>query len=209
MDANDVLEILTSMYPNARCELNYQTKFQLLISVVLSAQTTDILVNKVTKVLFSKYPKINDLAEADEDSVKEIIKIIGLANTKAKNIIALAKKLMADGHQEIPNDYDYLITLPGVGRKTANVFLAEGFHVPKIAVDTHVLRVSNRLGFVDSSDPVVVEQKLMELYPQELWHQVHLKLLFFGRYFCKARNPQCEHCPLISICQYKKHVSLN
>jgi len=116
---------------------------------------------------------------------------------------------MADGHQEIPNDYDYLITLPGVGRKTANVFLAEGFHVPKIAVDTHVLRVSNRLGFVDSSDPVVVEQKLMELYPQELWHQVHLKLLFFGRYFCKARNPQCEHCPLISICQYKKHVSLN
>ena len=150
MDANDVLEILTSMYPNARCELNYQTKFQLLISVVLSAQTTDILVNKVTKVLFSKYPKISDLAEADEDSVKEIIKIIGLANTKAKNIIALAKKLMADGHQEIPNDYDYLITLPGVGRKTANVFLAEGFHVPKIAVDTHVLRVSNRLGFVDS-----------------------------------------------------------
>ncbi len=203
MDTNDILEILTLMHPDARCELNYKTKFQLLISVVLSAQTTDILVNKVTEVLFLKYPKIINLAEADESSVKEIIKTIGLANTKAKNIIALSKRLLADGHQEIPCDYDYLITLPGVGRKTANVVLAEGFHIPRIAVDTHVLRVSNRLGFVNSSDPVVVEEKLMQLYPQRLWHQVHLQLLFFGRYFCKAKNPQCEHCPLISICQYK------
>lgn len=203
MDTNDILTILSSMYPDARCELNYQSKFQLLISVVLSAQTTDLLVNKVTEVLFSQYPQMSDLANANVDEVKEIIKTIGLANTKARNIIALSQKLQKDGYQEVPSDYDYLITLPGVGRKTANVVLTEGFHIPRIAVDTHVLRVSNRLGFVTSNDPIVVEEKLMDLYPQEMWHQVHLQLLFFGRYFCKARNPQCEDCPFIAICQYK------
>ena len=148
MDTNDILTILSSMYPDARCELNYQSKFQLLISVVLSAQTTDLLVNKVTEVLFSQYPQMSDLANANVDEVKEIIKTIGLANTKARNIIALSQKFQNDGHQEVPSDYDYLITLPGVGRKTANVVLTEGFHIPRIAVDTHVLRVSNRLGFV-------------------------------------------------------------
>lgn len=203
MDTNDILTILSSMYPDARCELNYQSKFQLLISVVLSAQTTDLLVNKVTEVLFSQYPQMSDLANANVDEVKEIIKTIGLANTKARNIIALSQKLQKDGYQEVPSDYDYLITLPGVGRKTANVVLTEGFHIPRIAVDTHVLRVSNRLGFVTSNDPIVVEEKLMDLYPQEIWHRVHLQLLFFGRYFCKARNPQCEDCPFVAICQYK------
>ena len=207
MDANDILKILTSMYPNARCELNYKTRFQLLIAVVLSAQTTDILVNKVTINLFAKYPQVIHLANANVDEVKEIIQTIGLANTKAKNIIALSQKLIIDNYQEIPNDYDYLITLPGVGRKTANVVLSEGFHIPRIAVDTHVLRVSNRLGFVVSDEPIVVEEKLMELYPRELWHQVHLQLLFFGRYFCKARNPQCDHCPFVSICQYKNTLA--
>lgn len=195
------------MYPNARCELNYKTRFQLLIAVVLSAQTTDILVNKVTINLFAKYPQVIHLANANVDEVKEIIQTIGLANTKAKNIIALSQKLIIDNYQEIPNDYDYLITLPGVGRKTANVVLSEGFHIPRIAVDTHVLRVSNRLGFVVSDEPIVVEEKLMELYPRELWHQVHLQLLFFGRYFCKARNPQCDHCPFVSICQYKNTLA--
>jgi len=203
MDTNDILTILSSMYPDARCELNYQSKFQLLISVVLSAQTTDLLVNKVTEVLFSQYPQMSDLATANVDEVKEIIKTIGLANTKARNIIALSQKLQKDGYQEVPSDYDYLITLPGVGRKTANVVLTEGFHIPRIAVDTHVLRVSNRLGFVTSNDPIVVEEKLMDLYPQEMWHRVHLQLLFFGRYFCKARNPQCKDCPFVAICQYK------
>lgn len=195
------------MHPNARCELNYKTRFQLLIAVVLSAQTTDILVNKVTINLFAKYPQVIHLANANVDEVKEIIQTIGLANTKAKNIIALSQKLIIDNYQEIPNDYDYLITLPGVGRKTANVVLSEGFHIPRIAVDTHVLRVSNRLGFVVSDEPIVVEEKLMELYPRELWHQVHLQLLFFGRYFCKARNPQCDHCPFVSICQYKNTLA--
>lgn len=204
MDANSIFNILTTMYPDARCELNYQSKFQLLISVVLSAQTTDILVNRVTEVLFPQYPTISDLAKAQFGDVKEIIKTIGLANTKAKNIISLSQKLVADGYREVPRDYNYLITLPGVGRKTANVVLTEGFNIPRIAVDTHVLRVSNRLGFVISQDPRVVEEKLMELYPEELWHQVHLRLLFFGRYFCKARNPQCADCPFIKICLYKK-----
>lgn len=204
MDANSIFNIITTMYPDARCELNYQSKFQLLISVVLSAQTTDILVNRVTEVLFPQYPTISDLAKAQFGDVKEIIKTIGLANTKAKNIISLSQKLVADGYREVPRDYNYLITLPGVGRKTANVVLTEGFNIPRIAVDTHVLRVSNRLGFVISQDPRVVEEKLMELYPEELWHQVHLRLLFFGRYFCKARNPQCADCPFIKICLYKK-----
>ena len=204
MDANSIYSELAKMYPDARCELNYHNDFELLVAIVLSAQTTDVLVNKVTLPLFEKYQTINSLALADVDDVKEIIKPLGLANNKAKNIIGLAKKLKDDGFFKIPADYDYLITLPGVGRKTANVMLTEAFKIPRIAVDTHVLRVSNRLGLASSNDVIAVEEKLMSLYPREIWHQVHLKLLFFGRYFCKAKNPHCEECPFIRICQYKK-----
>ena len=129
-----------------------------------------------------------------------------MSKTKAKNIIALSKKLYDDYNGEVPCDFDYLVTLPGVGRKTANVILAEGFGVQRVAVDTHVLRVSNRLGFIDSDNPLIVEKKLMEIYPERIWGDLHLKLLFFGRYFCKAKNPEClrKECPFKYICKEKK-----
>ena len=126
--------------------------------------------------------------------------MIGLSNNKSKNIIALSKKLVEEKNGEVPNDYEYLITLPGVGRKTANVVLSEGFKVPRIAVDTHVLRVSNRLGYIETQDVLKVEEKLMEIYPKEDWHMLHHRLLFFGRYFCKAKNPECSKCPFTDIC---------
>jgi len=199
---NRIFQELKNMFPVVRCELDYENIFQLLIAVVLSAQTTDKSVNKVTPKLFAKYKTIFDLANANEKDVYEIIKTIGLANTKAKNIVALAKRLVADYNGEIPADFAYLTTLPGVGRKTANVVLAEGFKIPRIPVDTHVNRVANRLNLVNSQNPLVVEKSLMEQFDSSLWYELHLRLIHFGRYFCKAKNPNCAVCPLQDICQY-------
>ena len=204
MEKNKIYHILAEMFPNACCELVYNNVFELLISTVLAAQATDKSVNLVTGNLFSKYPTAFELSKANFEDVKEIIKTVGLTNTKAKNIINLSKKLVVDYNGEVPQNFDYLITLDGVGRKTANVVLAEGFGVPRIAVDTHVLRVSNRLNLVTSDNPLVVEKKLMEIYPEEIWGDLHLKLLFFGRYYCKAKNPECENgkeCPFKMICK--------
>lgn len=204
MEKNKIYHILAEMFPNACCELVYNNVFELLVSTVLAAQATDKSVNLVTGKLFSKYPTAFELSNADFEEVKEIIKTVGLANTKAKNIINLSKKLVKDHNGEVPKDFDYLITLDGVGRKTANVVLAEGFQVPRIAVDTHVLRVSNRLGLAKTDNPLVVEKSLMEIYPEEIWGDLHLKLLFFGRYYCKAKNPECENgqdCPFKDICK--------
>ena len=200
MEKNRIYDTLGELFPNAQCELNYNNMFELLIAVALSAQTTDILVNKVTKVLFGKYPDAFSLAEANYNDVLGIIKEIGLANNKTKNIIALSQRLVAERNGEVPNDYDYLVSLPGVGRKTANVVLSEGFNVPRIAVDTHVLRVSNRLGIISSDDVLKVEEKLMEIFPKECWHKLHHRMIFFGRYMCKAKNPLCQECPFIDIC---------
>ena len=203
MEKNKIYHILSEMFPNACCELVYNNVFELLISTVLAAQATDKSVNLVTGNLFSKFPTAFELSKANFEDVKEIIKTVGLTNTKAKNIINLSKKLVVDYNGEVPQNFDYLITLDGVGRKTANVVLAEGFGVPRIAVDTHVLRVSNRLNLVTSDNPLVVEKKLMEIYPEEIWGDLHLKLLFFGRYYCKAKHPECENgkeCPFKEIC---------
>lgn len=202
MQENRIYEILSEMFPNASCELNYTNVFELIIATVLSAQATDKSVNVVTKELFSKYPTAYELSKADVNDVRNIIKHVGLSNTKSKNIIALSKKLCDNYNGIVPKDFDSLVDLPGVGRKTANVVLAEGFKIPRIAVDTHVLRVSNRLNLVDSSDPLVVEKKLMDIFLEETWKDVHLKLLFFGRYFCKAKNPLCDNgCPFKNICR--------
>lgn len=196
-----IFEILSKMYPNARCELNYSNMYELAVAVMLSAQTTDNNVNKVTPLLFEKYPSIQYLAHAKKEDVMSIIKSIGLYKNKANNIIAMAQKLLDDHYDMIPNDYNYLLTLPGIGRKTANVILSEGYKVPRIAVDTHVFRVANRLGLSNSKDVFKVENDLMNLYPEALWSDVHLKLLFFGRYFCKAIKPECESCPFKDICK--------
>lgn len=197
----EIYNKLAEMFPDACCELVYHNLYELCVSVMLSAQTTDEAVNKITPALFKKYPDLGSLANADINDVMNLIKRIGLYQNKAKNIINFAKKVLNE-YQEIPNDFDKLITLPGIGRKTANVILSEWFKIPRIAVDTHVLRVSNRLNLSLSNDPFKVEKALMNMFPEEIWSDVHLKLLFFGRYFCKAKNPNCEEC-------FYKHLCLN
>jgi endonuclease-3 len=200
--ASKIYSELEKLYPVVKCELDYRNHFELLIAVVLSAQTTDVSVNKVTPELFRKYPDVLSLAKAEFSDLHKLIKTIGLSNTKAKNIIALSKKLVEEKNGEVPADFDYLLTLPGVGRKTANVVLGEAFRIPTLPVDTHVLRVSNRLTLSDSNNPLKVERDLAELYPQEQWYLLHLRLIHFGRYFCKAIKPRCEECPFTAFCRY-------
>ena len=208
MDNLEIYQHLEQLFPNVECELDYKNLYQLLIAVVLSQQTTDLLVNKVTKKLFEKYPDVYTLSKAKVEEVIELIKIIGLAPTKAKNLIALSKRIVEEKNGEVPSDFDFLTSLPGVGRKTANVVLSEGFKIPRIAVDTHVLRVSNRLGFINSDNPFVVEKRLMEIFPESLWSELHLRLIHFGRYHCQAKKPNCIKCPFIKICQYQTKNTL-
>lgn len=205
LDKKDVLkalDILEEMHPEAMCALDHGSNFELLIAVVLSAQTTDVSVNKVTPALFEKYPTPEALAEADQAEVMEIIKTIGLYKNKSANIIKLAQKLVEDHGGEVPGDYDELVKLPGVGRKTANVVLAEAFGVPRIAVDTHVFRVANRIGITDGKDVTETEEQLMERLPQERWISAHHLIIFHGRKVCHARKPDCDNCGLKDFCIY-------
>lgn len=197
-----IYEEIDKLYPNAGCELNYKKDFELLIAVMLSAQTTDQSVNKVTPKLFKRFPTLTDIAEADISDLEFEIRNLGLYRNKAKNLNLMAKKILTDFSGIIPDNQVELESLPGVGRKTANVYLAEYHHIPRIAVDTHVSRVSIRLGFakVDSS-PIKIENNLMKLYPEHLWIPLHHKLIFFGRYFCTARKPNCKNCPIIQRCK--------
>ncbi len=198
------LNKLKEMFPNASCELVYHNHFELLIAVSLSAQTTDKRVNMVTPVLFEKYSTPYLLANASYNDVYNIIVSLGLAKQKTKNIISLSQKLINDFNGNVPNTFEQLILLPGVGRKTANVILMEGFSIPRIPVDTHVLRVANRLNLVNTNDVLEVEKQLEQLYPMNEWYYVHHTLLFFGRYFCLAKNPKCDECPFNIDCKYKK-----
>ena len=195
-----ILNQLELMFPNAGCELNYSNVYELLIAVVLSAQTTDVRVNLVTKELFSKYKNVYELANANYDECLEIIKSLGLSKTKTTNIINLANELIRRFNGIVPSNFDDLVSLPGVGRKTANVVLSEGFHIPAIAVDTHVSRVANRLGLSESSDVLKIEYDLREKIEENRWHKAHHLFIFFGRYFCKAKNPNCEECPFKNYC---------
>lgn len=198
-----ILEQLNIMFPDAEGELDHKNDFELLVAVVLSAQTTDVAVNIVTKPLFEKYPTPLDLANANVDDVMAIINRIGLYKTKSKNIINLSKMIMDEFNGKVPNTREDLEKLPGVGRKTANVVLSISFNIPAIAVDTHVQRVSKRLGLADEDDKVLdVEKKLMDIYPNKYWQQLHHQLIFFGRYHCTARKPKCQTCPLVDICVY-------
>lgn len=204
--SNKILKTIKEMFPNASCELNYNNLYELLIAVCLSAQTTDRRVNIVTKDLFIKYPTPHLLGQASFNDVYEIIKSLGLAVNKTKNIIALANELVYKYNGEVPNTREELELLPGVGRKTANAVLMEGFRIPAIAVDTHVSRVSNRLGLSNSSNVVTIEKDLMNLYDEKDWYFVHHGLLFFGRYFCLSKNPNCNECKLTQYCNYKKSL---
>ena len=185
----ELLDFLALVYPNAYCVLNYDNSFYLLIAVVLSAQATDVSVNKVTPILFAAYPDTYSLARANREDVMEILKTIGLYRNKSKFIIEASKKIVADFQGKVPGTREELMTLPGVGRKTANVVLAEGFRVPAIAVDTHVSRVAKRLGWANEKDSVVeIEMKLMKKIPEDKWVAAHHQLLLFGRYNSTARD---------------------
>lgn len=203
------MDLLEEMHPEAACALDFGTRFQLLSAVLLSAQTTDVSVNKVTPVLFAKYPTAEAMAEADPLEVQDIIRTIGLYKNKSKNIVAMAKMLVSDFGGEVPGDFDELVKLPGVGRKTANVVLAEGFGQARIAVDTHVFRVSNRIGLTSAKDPEGVEKGLMTRLPEDQWSRAHHLLIFHGRKVCHARKPDCDACALTGICLYHKNGGTN
>lgn len=200
---NEILDQLEKQYPDADCALNHRDVFQLLIAVVLSAQTTDKSVNIVTKDLFDAYPDAASLAQAQPEDVAELIRRIGMYKTKSKNLVALAKMLTEEYKGQVPEDYDELIKLPGVGRKTANVVLAVGFGHQRIAVDTHVFRVSNRIGLVQEKDVLKTEMALMKTLPEQRWSRAHHSLIFHGRNCCHARKPQCEDCVISYICEKK------
>ncbi len=206
-DISEILDILEQSYPDAECALHHKNVFQLIVAVALSAQTTDKSVNQVTPALFERYPDAEALAEADVEEVSEYIKRIGMYRTKAKNIVAMAQKLCTDFDGQVPDNYDDLISLPGVGRKTANVVLSVGFGQQRIAVDTHVFRVANRIGLVHEKDVLKTELALMDRIPEERWSRTHHSLIFHGRQCCDARKPKCDSCPIVSYCEYVNQVA--
>ena len=194
---------LDKMYPSARCELNYNKDYELLIATVLSAQCTDKRVNEVTKVLFNKYD-LDKLSRANIKDIEDIIRPCGSQYKKSKYIIDIAKSLIDNYNGIVPNDRDYLESLPGVGRKTTNVVLSNLYDIPAIAVDTHVSRVSKRLKLAKISDDVLtIEKKLMKKIPKDKWSRSHHQLVLFGRYICKAKNPLCDECLFYDECKSK------
>ena len=196
-----IIDALNNLYPNAKCELIHKNNFELLIAVILSAQTTDKKVNNVTSILFDKYDDAYKLSRADISELEDIIRPIGLYKNKAINIKKTSEILVDKFNGIVPSDYDDLISLKGVGRKTANIILNNCFDVPTFAVDTHVSRVSKRLGIANKDDDVLkIEEKLMNYFPKESWGKLHHQFIFFGRYKCKAISPICDNCPFIKIC---------
>lgn len=207
MKSDELLNQIEMMFPNAQCELVHRNAYELVVAVLLSAQTTDVSVNKVTPVLFERFPDVESLANAQVEEVESCIRQIGLYRNKAKNLILMAQKVVNDFHGEIPKTMEELTSLAGVGRKTANVVLSEWFHVPSLAVDTHVERVSKRLGLVQQEATVLeTERVLKRKIKKSRWIQAHHLFIFFGRYHCKAQHPLCDTCPLIQQCKYKKNL---
>jgi endonuclease-3 len=202
-NARVILRRLHKLYPEMSTALDYDDAWQLLVVTVLSAQTTDENVNKVAPVLFEAYPTPEDLAGADPETVEEIIFSTGFYRQKTKSVISLAADLVEKFDGEVPRDLDALVTLRGVGRKTASVVLAEVWDLPAIAVDTHVKRVTNRLGITHSSDPTTIEQELMALYLEKDWSGISMRFIQFGRDICDARRPRCWDCPMRDRCPFE------
>lgn len=199
------LDQMKEMFPHAECELVHKNPFELVIAVLLSAQCTDVLVNKVTKELFKKYETPEDYLAVSLEELQQDIRSIGLYRNKAKNIQKLCQSLLDEYNGEVPNTKEELMELAGVGRKTANVVVSVAFNEPAIAVDTHVERVAKRLGICRWKDSVLeVEETLMRKVPKDEWSETHHRLIFFGRYHCKARNPNCPECPLLEVCREGK-----
>jgi endonuclease-3 len=200
-----ILETMEAMFPDAHCELNHSNAFELTVAVLLSAQCTDETVNKVTADLFQKYKSPADYLAVPLEELEQDIRRIGLYRNKAKHIQNMCRILIEQYGGDVPQEHDQLVTLPGVGRKTANVVVSNAFGVPAIAVDTHVERVSKRLGLAGWDDSVLeVEKKLMKRVPRDEWTITHHRFIFFGRYHCKAQTPQCHICPLLDICREGK-----
>ena len=207
IDYKKLLNELEILFPNAGCELIYHNIYELTVAVMISAQTTDKKVNTVTPKLFCKYPDVYSLSKANVIEVEQIIKSIGLAKTKASNMIKFANIVVNEFNGRIPSSLEELTTLPGIGRKTANVVLSEGYKIQRIAVDTHVERTSKRLNLSNIDSSVLqVEKDLMDYFPEEKWHRAHHLLLFFGRYMCKSQNPDCINCPFKQHCIKQKSV---
>lgn len=206
MEKTKIIEAcLDELYPNPKCELNYSKDYELLIAVMLSAQTTDKSVNNVTKILFKRYPTLKDLKDASIEDIIDIIRPIGTFNRKATYLLEIANVLWEKYDGVVPNDRKVLESLPGVGRKVCNVVLSEWFHEDEIAVDTHVERISKRLGLAKNTDSVLqVEKKLQKLYTKDKWGKRHLQMVLFGRYHCKSSRPLCGECKLKSICKINK-----
>ena len=206
ISSKEIYNTLDKLFPDAKCGLDYHNNFELLISVVLSAQTTDVAVNKVTPNLFKKYPDSSKLANANFDEVKDIIKSIGLSNNKAKNIINLSKELNEKFGGKIPNNLSDLESLSGVGHKTASVVLCEGFKIPAVPVDTHIFRIAHRLSISNGKGVEAVEKDIKDLFDKSTWCHLHHLLIAFGRNICSAKSPKCERCPFSDKCINKDHI---
>lgn len=206
--AQITMHVLNEMYPNAECELDFRNNFELVVAVALSAQTTDKAVNKVTPQLFRNFGTPSLMASADVKDVEHCIQAIGLYKNKAKNIVALAKRIVDVYDGIVPSSVNDLTSLPGVGHKTAEVVRAVGFSIPSFAVDTHVMRISYRLGLVKPAitDPTEIGKRLKRTFPKDSWIRLHHQMIFFGRYHCLARNPRCKTCPLFTICRYENKI---
>lgn len=197
-----IQQILKKTYPDVKTQLRHANAFQLLVATMLSAQCTDKQVNQVTKVLFQRLKTPQDFARASNETIEALIRPTGYFRNKAKNIKNCSKHLLEEYHGRVPKAMDQLVKLPGVGRKTANVVLGSAFNIPGIVVDTHVARISKRLGFTGSSNPVKIEYDLMEIIPKENWNNFSLQLIYFGRAICTARKPKCPTCPLYELCEF-------
>lgn len=201
-EADKCLDILEETYPDAHCELDHKSPFELLVATILSAQCTDIRVNKVTSEMFKKYNKPEDFANMDINKLEGLIKECGLFRNKAKNIKASSSVILENYNGEVPNTISELMKLPGVGKKTANVVASTAFGVPAIAVDTHVFRVSNRIGFVHEKNVLDTEKALQKKIDKSRWTKAHHLFIFHGRRCCTARSPRCESCTINKICRY-------
>jgi len=204
VSVSGVLRRLRRLYPEARCALQHKSSFQLLIATILSAQCTDKRVNMITPALFKMAPNPEKMLALGRRRLEKAIATCGLFQSKAKNILGACQAIIEEHGGEIPGNLEDLVKLPGVGRKTANVVLANAFHVPALAVDTHVFRVSHRLGLAKGKTPEQVERQLMKVFPRKDWIDAHHLLIFHGRHLCRARNPLCEECPLNLECVYFK-----
>ncbi|MCR4943850.1 MAG: endonuclease III [Clostridium sp.] len=202
-----ILDTLKELYPDAGCELNYKTPFQLLVATIMSAQTTDAKVNEITATLFKDYPDLDAFLKLSNEELENRIHQIGLYRNKSKNIIMMCHQLKENFNGEVPKTMEGIMSLSGAGRKTANVVLSNAFGVPAIAVDTHVFRVSNKLGLADSDNVLEVEKQLQKEIPKKEWSLAHHLLIFHGRRICIARKPKCEICPLTKECKYYKEIS--